>query len=74
MPRTDAQRLQAYFQDGKVQSEGIFRNGLRTGKATVYHPNGNLYMEGFYKEGHHCGKWTYYDEQGYVVKNVDYGE
>ena len=64
----------AYFQDGKVQSEGIFRNGLRTGKATVYHPNGNLYMEGFYKEGHHCGKWTYYDEQGYVVKNVDYGE
>ena len=64
----------AYFPDGKVQSEGTFKNGLRTGRAIVYYANGNRYMEGYYKEGRHCGKWTYYDEQGYVVKDVDYGE
>ena len=64
----------AHFPDGRMQSIGIFENDQRTGAATVWQENGNLLQEGFYKNGTHCGKWKYYDEQGYVIKEVDYGE
>lgn len=64
----------AYFRDGRVQSIGYFENGVREGASTVYRETGQLYMEGRYKAGKHCGKWKYYDEQGYLLREDDYGE
>lgn len=64
----------SYFPDGKVQSTGFFEQGRRTGDAKVYYENGNLYMEGPYKEDRHHGVWRFYDEQGYLLKEFDYGE
>ena len=63
----------AYFIDGRVQSHGYFKDGKRTGAAQVYYSNGNKYEEGSYKEGKHVGKWTFYDEQGFLVKEIDFG-
>ena len=57
-----------------MQSHGFFKDGKRTGAATVWQENGNLYHEGFYKEDKHCGHWKFYDEQGNLLKEVDYGE
>ena len=64
----------AYFIDGRMQSHGFFKDGLRTGQATVWQENGNLLQEGFYKEGKRCGRWKFYDEQGNLIKEVDFGE
>lgn len=64
----------AYFPDGRMQSIGTFENGERTGAASAWQENGNLYYEGFYKKGSVSGHWKWYDEQGYVIKEIDYGE
>lgn len=63
----------SYFQDGKVQSEGIYQNGKRIGKSKIYHENGSLWMDGWYADDHKCGEWVIYDEQGYEVQRVNFG-
>lgn len=63
----------AYFPDGKVQSTGLFKDGLRIGLGKVYYENGQLMMEGHYSEDHKCGEWIFYDEQGYEVERRDFG-
>ena len=64
----------SYFPDGKVQSKGFFKDGLRTDKASIYYENGNLWMEGFYSHDHKCGEWIHYDELGYEILRVDCGD
>ena len=63
----------SYFPDGKVQSTGSFKDGVRVGKSLVYHENGHLWMDGWYHDDHRCGEWVYYDEQGYELERRDYG-
>ena len=63
----------SYFPDGKVQSTGVFKDGVRIGPARVYHENGQILMDGFYTDDHKCGEWVFYDEQGYEVERMDFG-
>lgn len=63
----------SYFPDGKVQSTGVYQDGLRVGKAKVYYENGHLMMDGYYVDDHKCGEWIFYDEQGYELQRVNYG-
>ena len=63
----------SYFPDGKVQSTGVYKDGLRVGKSKVYHENGQLWMDGWYTEDHKCGEWIFYDEQGYEIERKNYG-
>ena len=63
----------SYFPDGKVQSTGVFKDGVRVGPSKVYHENGKLWMDGYYIDDHKCGEWIFYDEQGYEVMRQDCG-
>lgn len=63
----------SYFPDGKIQSTGLFKDGVRVGPSKVYHENGQLWMDGSYQNDHKCGEWIFYDEQGYEFKRVDLG-
>lgn len=63
----------SYFPDGKVQSTGDFKDGVRIGKSQVFYENGRLWMDGFYTDDHKCGEWIFYDEQGYETSRVNYG-
>ena len=63
----------SYFPDGKVQSTGVYKDGLRIGKAQIFHENGRLWMDGYYKDDERCGEWVFYDEQGYEIERRDYG-
>ena len=63
----------SYFPDGKVQSTGVYKEGLRIGKSMVYHQNGRLWMDGWYVNDHKCGEWIFYDEQGYELERKDFG-
>ena len=62
----------AYFEDGKVQSKGVYVKGKRTGIAKVYFPNGQLYYEGQYENNQRVGHWKFYNEQGELVTEKDY--
>lgn len=64
----------AYFPDGRPQSIGEFKNGVADGRTLVYWGNGNLRWQGTYKEEMRCGIWKFYDEQGFLLKEIDYGE
>ena len=63
----------SYFPDGKVQSTGLFKDGIRFGPSKVYHENGHLWMDGHYTDDHKCGEWIFYDEQSYEVSRQDFG-
>lgn len=63
----------SYFRDGKVQSTGVYKDGLRVGLSKVYHENGHLWMDGHYTNDHKCGEWVFYDEQGYEIDRRDFG-
>ncbi|MDP4267431.1 MAG: hypothetical protein Q8880_08355 [Bacteroidota bacterium] len=56
-----------WYQNGKVWSEGYFKDDKADGKRTVYYENGNKRYEGEFKDGVRTGTWNFYDEQGKLV-------
>jgi len=62
----------AWYKNGKVWSEGFFKNGLSEGVRIVYYDNGNKYMVGSYSKDQKVGKWQFYDNTGKLVKEVDF--
>jgi antitoxin component YwqK of YwqJK toxin-antitoxin module len=63
-----------YYEDGKVWSEGFFKQGKNEGKRITYFENGNKRYEGNYKEDLRAGLWKFYNEQGKLVNQIDYGK
>lgn len=55
-----------YFENGKIQSEGIFNKNLRVGKWTYYLKNGFKDSEGIYIKGKKEGEWIWYLDIGSV--------
>jgi poly(3-hydroxybutyrate) depolymerase len=53
-----------WYDNGQLEWEGRFYNGLIHGKATSWHRNGQLHFTGVYRHGMQQGSFTYYDENG----------
>ncbi|KAB1062815.1 toxin-antitoxin system YwqK family antitoxin [Salibacter halophilus] len=62
----------AYFQNGKIKSEGSFENDKASGKRTVYYDNGQKRYEGKYKNGKRSGSWHFWDKNGKLLKTESY--
>jgi antitoxin component YwqK of YwqJK toxin-antitoxin module len=62
----------AWYKNGKVWSEGFFKDGRSEGVRTVYYDNGVKYMVGSYDMDQKVGKWQFYDNAGKLVKEVDF--
>jgi antitoxin component YwqK of YwqJK toxin-antitoxin module len=63
-----------YFPDGKKQSVGEFKHGLKDGYSVVYHANGSIYYSGEYRDDQMVGIWDFYDTQtGKKSHAKDYG-
>jgi antitoxin component YwqK of YwqJK toxin-antitoxin module len=62
----------AWYKNGKIWSEGFFKDGLSEGVRTVYYDNGNKYMVGSYSKDEKVGKWQFFDNTGKLVKEVDF--
>jgi antitoxin component YwqK of YwqJK toxin-antitoxin module len=59
-----------YYKDGKLQSKGIYKDGLPTGQRIWYKTSGAEEMVGYYKDGKKHGRWKTYDsdrEAVYIV-------
>jgi antitoxin component YwqK of YwqJK toxin-antitoxin module len=62
----------SWFENGRKQSEGFFKNDMRNGKAVVYRENGFKYYEGTYSLGRLHGTWITYDTDGSRLKETLY--
>jgi antitoxin component YwqK of YwqJK toxin-antitoxin module len=59
-----------YFENGKVQQEGFFKNGKLDGVWTSYDANGNKLAVANYDNGEKTGKWFFWT--GTNLNEVDY--
>ena len=59
-----------YFENGKVQQEGFFKNGKLEGVWISYDTNGNKQSVATYKDGEKNGKWLFWN--GTKLSEVDY--
>jgi antitoxin component YwqK of YwqJK toxin-antitoxin module len=61
-----------YFENGKIASEGIMRNGKPDGYWKNYYKNGRLKSEGNRKNFLLDSLWKFYDEKGHLTVEITY--
>lgn len=59
-----------YYENGKVQQEGFFKDGKLDGVWVSYDEKGNKKTVGEYTDGLKTGNWIYFDENN--LKEVAY--
>jgi len=62
----------AYFKDGKMQSEAIYKDGQQVGTEKVYYENGRLMYEAPYENGQLHGTMKEYYQNGTLKKIINY--
>lgn len=59
-----------YFENGKIQQEGFFKNGKLDGVWTSYDTKGNKQAVATYNDGEKTGKWFFWSDT--TITEVDY--
>jgi len=62
----------SFYEDGKIWSEGEYKDGLRDGITITYHPNGVKRFEGAFYKSKKSGIWKFWDDKGEFVKEMDF--
>jgi antitoxin component YwqK of YwqJK toxin-antitoxin module len=61
-----------FFENGKIECAGSFKDDEPSGKWIWYYQNGLIRCEGKYINGKHEGLWIKYDQQGNTSRIVNY--
>lgn len=61
-----------YYQNGRKEIEGRYKNGKRHGKWTYWYDNGNVWSEGEYKNGKSHGYRKVYHPNGKLFYEGNY--
>ncbi|RDC63669.1 hypothetical protein AHMF7616_02277 [Adhaeribacter pallidiroseus] len=61
-----------YHENGKVQSETEYKNGLKNGAFKQFYTSGQPEITGNYRYNRQIGTWKYFDESGKIIKNTVY--
>ena len=61
-----------WYDNGQLEWEGRFENGLIQGPVIEWYQNGQLHFSGVYCNGMQEGSFTYYDEQGKLRYQADF--
>lgn len=61
-----------WYDNGQLEWEGRFDNGLIQGKATEWYRNGQMHFAGEYDHGMQNGSFTYYEESGKLHYTADF--
>ncbi len=62
-----------YYLDGKIKSEGTYKNGKKVKLWKYYHPNGQLEQKGSYTDyGREDKQWVWYYEDGQLHREEFY--
>lgn len=59
-----------YFENGKVQQQGYFKDGKLTGQWVAFDAHGNKKSIGEYTNGEKTGKWFFWNDKS--LSEVDY--
>lgn len=59
-----------YFENGKVQQTGFFKEGKLEGQWVAYDTNGNKKSIGEYANGEKTGKWVFFNDA--TLSEVNY--
>lgn len=71
---TDVVKEEAFFEDGKLDFVGTYRNGLEHGLWKYYWPNGILKVEEHYEDGLEQGECRYFTDTGQLMRFVLYNK
>ncbi len=63
-----------YYENGKISSEGLMRDGKPDGYWKTYHKNGKVKIEGNRRNFLLDSTWKFYDEKGRISKSIHYSE
>lgn len=63
-----------FYENGKVSSEGIMKDGKPDGYWKNYYENGKLKIEGNRKNFLLDSVWKFYDQKGRLTKSISYSE
>jgi len=63
-----------YYENGKISSEGLMKDGKPNGYWKNYYKNGKLKIEGNRKYFQLDSIWKFYDEKGRITKTINYNE
>jgi len=73
IPGTQYQRAAKKGEEGALQEEGLFRNGLKEGTWVVYHPDGVFPAKVItYAEGMYNGPYMEFNERGQLTLRASY--
>ncbi|MBK0369357.1 toxin-antitoxin system YwqK family antitoxin [Flavobacterium agrisoli] len=61
-----------FYENGKIQQEGFFKDGKLDGAWTAYDENGNKKAFGQYAMGEKTGKWFFWNDSN--LSEVDYSD
>jgi hypothetical protein len=61
-----------WYDNGQLEWEGRFENGLIQGSVKEWYPNGQLHYSGDYRDGMQEGPFSYFDEQGKLRYQADF--
>ncbi len=61
-----------YYENGRISSKGIFKNGLPEGIWKSYYPDGTLKSLGEKTDGLSDSLWVFFDSEGRKSKKLDY--
>jgi len=61
-----------YYDNGKVQQQGYFKDGKLTGQWIAFDEQGNKKSIGEYVNGSKTGKWFFWNDK--VLNEVDYSD
>jgi uncharacterized protein len=63
-----------FYENGKISSEGLMKDGKPDGYWKNYHKNGKIKIEGNRKNFLLDSIWKFYDEKGRITKSINYRE
>lgn len=63
---------QAFYEDGTIWSETMYKEGVEDGFSRTFYENGKLRYEGNYAMGKQVGDWNFYDESGNLTQTETY--
>lgn len=61
-----------YYENGKVQQQGYFKDGKITGQWVAFDESGNKKSIGEYSNGEKTGKWLFWNDK--LLSEVDYSD
>lgn len=63
---------EVYYENGKLEYTGEFKNGTEHGEWVYYYPSGNIKAKEYWKNGVEHGTWKEYHPDGQLAREIVY--